>query len=162
MTYTLEVTNQGSATVNSFELTDYIPLGFDLNDVNWTFNNDATATSGGTATFTYTGPAIAPAATTQVTITLMATNPLASDMINRAEISADDGTDVDSTPDSNATNDNQPVLPGDPTDDVIDNTGGDEDDHDIAGVGVYDLALTQVYSSRHGRQSKRPVHCSWC
>ena len=145
--YTLEVTNQGSASVTTFELTDYLPLGFTLNDANWTFNNDATATTGGTATFTYAGAAITPGATTQVTITLTATNPMASDMVNRAEISSDDGTDVDSTPDSNVANDNQPAVPGDPTDDVIDNTAGDEDDHDIAGVGVYDLALTQVYTS---------------
>ena len=55
VTFTLEVVNQGTATAASFELTDYIPAGFVLNDTNWSFNNDATATSGGTATFTYTG-----------------------------------------------------------------------------------------------------------
>ena len=69
--FALEVTNQGGATVSDFELTDYIPAGFDLNDANWTFNNDASATSGGTATFIYTGAPLAPSATAQVTIMLL-------------------------------------------------------------------------------------------
>jgi len=58
---------------------------------------------------------------------------------NLAEITADDGNDVDSTTDSNATNDTY-------VDDVINNAGGDEDDHDgeeitVGEENVYDLAL---------------------
>ena len=69
--------------------------------------------------------------------------------MNWAEISSDDGNDVDSTPDANQANDNQPAAPGDPTDDVTDNTAGDEDDHDPAPITVefFDLALTKVYTS---------------
>jgi len=74
--------------------------------------------------------------------------------VNWAEISADDGNDVDSTPNLDVGDDNQPAAPGDPTDDVTDNSvdgagDPDEDDHDPAGVTVqtYDLALTKVYTS---------------
>ena len=71
------------------------------------------------------------------------------DFVNWAEISSDDGNDVDSTPDANQANDNQPAGPGAPTDDVTDNTAGDEDDHDPAPITVefFDLALTKVYTS---------------
>jgi hypothetical protein len=124
-----------------------LPAGFTLNDPNWSFNGDATATSGGTATFSYTGPALAPGASTQIDIVLTADNPLAGDMINRVEISSDDGTDIDSIADADPTNDNQPLVAGGPTDNVIDNSNADEDDHDIAGVGTYDLALTKAYGS---------------
>ena len=149
VTYTIEVTNQGGPSASAFTVTDYIPLGFSLNDANWTFNNDANATSGGTATFNYTGAALANGQSTQFTITLTAVNPAVGASVNRAEVSVDDGDDIDSTPDTNANNDNQPATPGAPTDNVIDNSGGDEDDHDIAGVTVaeYDLALTKVYTS---------------
>ena len=76
-------------------------------------------------------------------------NPSLGDLVNVAEISADDGPDIDSTPDSDQTNDNQPGAPGDPTDNVIDNSAGDEDDQDLAGLTVveYDLALQKVYTS---------------
>ena len=69
--------------------------------------------------------------------------------VNWAEISSDDGDDIDSITDDILANDNQPAAPGAPTDDVIDNTAGDEDDHDPAGVSVenFDLALTKVFTS---------------
>jgi uncharacterized repeat protein (TIGR01451 family) len=55
-----------------------------------------------------------------------------------------DLVDVDSTPDGDSANDNQPGSPGDQTDDEIDEDGkqgGDEDDHDVAGFQWFDLAL---------------------
>jgi len=74
--------------------------------------------------------------------------------VNWAEISADDGDDVDSTPNLNVGDDNQPSGPGAPTDGVTDNSvdgagDPDEDDHDPAGVSLsnYDLALTKAYTS---------------
>jgi len=61
--------------------------------------------------------------------------------INHTEIYGDDGADIDSTTDTNNTND---VL----VDDEINNTSGDEDDHDIASILIhrYDLALIKVLS----------------
>ena len=71
------------------------------------------------------------------------------DFVNWAEISSDDGDDIDSTPDTDQANDAQPDAPGDATDDVTDNSDGDEDDHDPApiSVEVFDLALTKEYTS---------------
>ena len=69
--------------------------------------------------------------------------------MNRAEISADSANDIDSTPDTNPADDNQPAAPGDPTDNVIDNSAGDEHDHDIAGltIDVFYLAIEKDYTS---------------
>ena len=74
------------------------------------------------------------------------------DFVNWAEISSDSGDDIDSTPDANQGNDNQPAAPGDPTDNVVDNTAGDEDDHDPAPITVeetpvFDLALIKVLAA---------------
>ncbi len=145
VTFTIEVTNQGTLDATTFEVTDYLPAGFILNDAAWTDNGDGTATIAG-------GPLAAGAATT-FTITLTADSPSAGDAVNWAEISADDGNDLDSTPDATQGNDNQPAAPGDATDDVIDNSAGpggaDEDDHDpaLVSVAAYDLALTKAYTS---------------
>ena len=69
--------------------------------------------------------------------------------------------DLDSTPDETQANDEQPDGGGDPGDGVItgDGTGfaadgttpdpvaGDEDDHDVAGVPIYDLELVKTLTS---------------
>jgi len=145
-TFTITVANQGTLEATSFEVTDYIPAGFVLSATSpdsaaWTDNADGTVTM--------TGGPLAAGASVDLTITLMATTVTPGDVVNRAEVSSDDGNDVDSTPDSNPVNDNQPAAPGDPTDDVVDNTDGDEDDHDIAGltVDVYDLEIEKSYLS---------------
>ena len=61
--------------------------------------------------------------------------------------------DGDSTPDDDTTNDTQPTGPGAAGDDVTsgdgDPAGGDpvvndEDDHDVAGIPVYDLELIKT------------------
>ncbi len=66
--------------------------------------------------------------------------------------------DIDSTPDATRANDNAPTGPGAPGDDVIDedakNAGGDEDDHDVAGLSVHDLALIKVVDTAN---SELPV-----
>lgn len=49
--------------------------------------------------------------------------------------------DRDSTPDAIQTNDSQPLGYGEPGDDVITNDAGDEDDHDVAGLPIYDISL---------------------
>ena len=84
-----------------------------------------------------------------ITITTTAAGVAPGEFVNIAEISFADGVDIDSTPDTDPSNDNQPAGPGDPTDNVTDGTAGDEDDQDPAGVSVanFDLALTKVYTS---------------
>ena len=142
VTFTITVFNQGTIDANTFTVTDFLPAGFTLNDNAWTAN-----AAGTRATFD-AGPLAAGQSTT-VDITLTADSVSPGEFVNWAEISSDDGADVDSTPDTNQANDNQPAAPGDATDDVIDNTAGDEDDHDPAGVSVanFDLALTKIYTS---------------
>ena len=137
--FTITVENQGTIDAASFEVTDFFPAGFTLNDAAWTDN-------GTTATFT--GGPLAAGASTDINITMTA-GTATGDFVNWAEISSDDGNDIDSTPDANQANDSQPAGPGAPTDNVTDNTGGDEDDHDPAGVSVasFDLALRKVYDS---------------
>ena len=49
--------------------------------------------------------------------------------------------DKDSAADADQSNDSQPTGYGEPGDDVITNDAGDEDDHDVAGLPVYDISL---------------------
>lgn len=48
VTFTIEVTNQGTLPATDIEITDYVPAGLILNDSDWTDN-------GATATYDYTG-----------------------------------------------------------------------------------------------------------
>jgi uncharacterized repeat protein (TIGR01451 family) len=144
-TFTVTVFNQGSAPAQDVEITDTLPEHTTLNDADWTDNGD------GTATTTLAGT-LAPGAskTVDVTVTIDADAPPGG-FDNRAEISAaddrfgDPGLDEDSTADTDPDND---VL----VDDVIDNTDGDEDDHDIASVSYerFDLALRKRHSGFGG------------
>jgi len=71
-----------------------------------------------------------------------------------AEISSDDGDDIDSTSD-NSNNNDSGAVPNSGTDNTIYNEMGDEDDHDVAAITVgdplvYDLALINGISSSFG------------
>ena len=92
---------------------------------------------------------MAAGASTDITITLTADSAADGDHVNWAEISSDDGNDIDSTPDTDPADDAQPAGPGAPTDDEVNNAAGDEDDHDPAPISVatFDLALQKVYTS---------------
>jgi len=158
VTFTITVLNQGNSTATEVEVTDYIPTGLALNDVNWTDNGDGTATYSSIAS-------IAAGAQETVTITFQVDQYFSGEAINWAEISsflADDGSavsDEDSTP--NADQFSEPGETDDTNDDdVVDedgNSGGDEDDHDFAAVmwEVYDLAL--VKSLPDGAPAAYPI-----
>ncbi len=125
--FTIEVMNQGTIDATDIVLTDYIPSGLTLNDTAWTDNGN------GTATLTTPMTSLAAGASTTVNVTFtVATDATAGDINNAAEITSAkddkgaDVTDIDSTPD------NDPVNEKGVTDDVVDNSNGDEDDHDIA------------------------------
>ena len=141
VTFTITVENQGTIDAGTFDVTDFLPTGFVLNDAAWTDNGDGTAT--------FTGGPLLAGGILDIPITMTAATATPGAAVNWAEISSDDGDDVDSTPDANQANDNQPAAPGAPTDNVVDNTSGDEDDHDPAGVSVatFDLALQKFYTS---------------
>jgi hypothetical protein len=122
-------------------VTDAIPVGTSFDPA----ANPGWSLVGGQPTRTLSG-SLAPGASRTVQIVLAVDGDVTAGVLsNRAEISAADdesdrpGVDIDSTPDAE--------LTGDPlVDDVIDNAGGDEDDHDIAEVtlGTWDLALRKV------------------
>ncbi len=128
--FTIEITNQGNVDAKDVAVTDYIPAGLTLADANWT-------AAAGVATLNTPIAALAAGGKTTVDISFTVdAGATAGKVQNAAEISgATDKngqpvTDTDSTPDTNPANETGIV------DDVIDNTGGDEDDHDIAEITI--------------------------
>ena len=99
VTFTITVENQGTIDATTFEVTDYFPAGFTLNDAAWTDNGDGTAS--------ITGGPLAAGDDVEIDITLTA-GTATGDFVNWAEISSDDGNDIDSTPDADQANDAQP------------------------------------------------------
>ena len=150
--FTITVYNQGTADASNIQVTDYIPTGMTLNDANWT-------AVGNKATLKTPIAALAAGQSTTVDIILKVNAGLAAgSLTNFAEVSsATGGTDVDSTPDANGTND------GTPTDDVITgnhktNPSEDEDDHDLASVTVnaaVDVALRKTLATGQSRNVAR-------
>ncbi|MEZ4706973.1 MAG: SdrD B-like domain-containing protein [Caldilineaceae bacterium] len=139
VTFTIEVSNQGTITATDIEVTDYIPAGLTLADPNWNGSGDL-------VTRTIPGP-LNPGVTTTLDI-VFTVNPgvQPGDLINLAEISDhrdDQGrkpTDKDSTPDKDRNNDGTPkdnVV----TEDHKKNPGDDEDDHDPERLVVPAMSL---------------------
>ncbi|SEB12334.1 conserved repeat domain-containing protein [Thiothrix caldifontis] len=147
--FTIEVTNQGNIDAKDIAVTDYIPTGLTLADANWT-------AAAGVATLNTPIPALAKGDKTTVEISFTVnTDATAGTIQNAAEISAVTDsvgaavTDVDSTPDTNSANETGIV------DDVIDNTDGDEDDHDIAEITItvdpkVDIELVKTVTDEAG------------
>ncbi len=150
----ITVVNQGTADATNVEVTDYIPTDLELADSNWTL-------VGTNAVRTIANLPAGQSVTLGLNLRVKA-DATAGDTINWAEISSDEGDDVDSTPDSNNNNDCHGGLGRDSvdpnSDDRLDGTGDangngtcdtgeDEDDHDPAVItivpGVFDLALTK-------------------
>ena len=153
--FNLMVCNQGNITANNIEITDYIPAGFALNAAGspgWTL-------SGSDAVFELTTP-LAPdqCVNFQIQLTVLRKSGDAKDWTNYAEITyAEDATGVDmtdqdwdSTPGSNSLAENA-LLPGDADDDNMLGKGPlfgeDEDDHDVAGIEIVDVALTKTIAT---------------
>jgi len=146
--FVLTIFNQGSRPMQNIGLADYLPAGFELspNDTSgWTF--DAIT---GIASNTWTGM-IQPQDSAKVHILLkvkQGADPYT--FMNAAEItSAQDetgadrtGDDIDSDWDTLDNNDN--LTDNIITEDGRNNPGEDEDDHDVAGVRIFDLALQKV------------------
>ncbi len=161
VTFTITISNQGLIDGSDIEVTDYLPAaGLTLADSAWTDNGD------GTASIVYPGPLV-PGSSAEVDITFTVDDDASGQINNWAEISAANPTDaagetvideatglpiadLDSTPNDDPDDDNQPSGPNATTDDETGESGlagGDEDDHDVAGVVVgeltYDLALAK-------------------
>ena len=124
-----------------------MPAGLTLADANWTAN-------GSTATFNQLLNITAGQSQT-ITIDFTVDAFFEGSLINFAEVSdardedGDAADDIDSTPDVIDNNDTS-------VDDVVDNTGGDEDDHDPAEILVerFDLALIKLFNPA---QSQLPL-----
>ena len=140
--------NQGSRALQNITVLDHVPLGFALspNDTNgWVYD-----ASQAQATLTLPD-LLQPGDSLSVPILLRVQEgaaPYTFDNIAEVLSAFDDqgqdrtGDDVDSDWDTDPDNDNI-------VDDVIDQdatVGGDEDDHDIASVDVFDLALRKTTS----------------
>lgn len=114
LTYTIQVVNQGSEPAAGIIISDYIPTG-----MSYAASNTGTWTAPvSDATTTVTPLSLAAGASTTVTIDLVLDGVSGqSTYVNRAEISADDGDDVDSVADNLPDND-----PGGAPDSPADNT----------------------------------------
>ena len=137
VTFNIRVFNQGTVDANNVEVTDYIPSGVTYVSTSAT----EIATTATTATLWF--PMIPVGGSVLETITFTIDDNFTGTIDNKAEISSDDGNDIDSTTDVDMSND---VL----VNNVIDNTDWDEDDHDNAIITVidpinpvYDLALSK-------------------
>ena len=145
VSFQIQVFNQGSDDAFNVEIIDYIPEGLTLTDNNWTLN-------GSTATINDVIPIIPSGESAIVTIDFVIDQGFTgTTIVNVAEISfADDDQDptntppidTDSTPDTNDSND------GDPIDDAINDTN-DEDDQDPAMIVVdrFDLSIQKTLNT---------------
>ncbi len=139
--FTIEVCNQGNVPAYEVQLVDYIPTGMSLDDANWI------AGTGNEVFYSFTDP-IALNDCESMDITLKIDDNFAGDTLtNFAEIAYqayDDGIyapDIDSETDDISGNDG-PVI-----DDAINNEGGDQDDHDAAGIH---LVMVECMASNDG------------
>ena len=116
-------------------ISDYIPNGLTLNDISWT-------ASGSTATYNTTLN-IATGSSQIIPISFTVNGSVTGSLINRAEISADNGTDIDSIPDETNGND---AFSGD---DNLNGTGlDDEDDNDPATITVVETLLPDLFVTK--------------
>ncbi len=148
ITYTIEVINQGSIDAYDVQLSDYIPAGLILADSNWEDNDQD-----GVANLVTPIPDVLVSEGSELVDITFQIDPSfqGTNIVNVAEISfatETDGSGIN-TPDidSNADGVNDDVQ-GD--DNTVDNTGGDEDDHDPSEITVeqvFDLALNKTFNS---------------
>ena len=148
--FNIEVFNQGNEPMRNTQITDYIPAGFTFNLA----DNPGWVGAAPNPTYVIAGP-ILPGTSQLITTYLRIQQTLGGekDWINYAEITDTYNNDldprntwdIDSNPGSNGTGENA-VEPGDPADNNITShdKGGEEDDHDPAGIEIFDLALFMV------------------
>ncbi len=131
--FTITVTNQGEVTIGSVSIVDYIPIGFSLNDVDWTPGNAGSSGQSASITLSIANGGLGPngliaGASVSVPITLQADVNIppgiyynSAEITNVIDINGVDVTmdDIDSTPDDIDTND----PPG-------------EDDHSLAAICI--------------------------
>ncbi len=151
VSFDIEVINQGTKDATNIKIVDYIPAGFELNDPDWTSIENGTKA---TRTISPAGDELAPGTSKVITIKLKVKPDAAKGTkTNYAEIyeASDDQGNV--TPDKDSTPDQVNGNDGVVSDDVTDNTDGDEDDQDLANVEVsptVDVSLTKAVQDEQG------------
>ncbi len=153
VTYTITVCNQGTLDASNVGVVDFIPADMDLSAA------DANGWTGAAPTVTNTIASIPAGMCTTLDIVLtIDPNFGGGTIVNFAEISADDGDDIDSAPDAVNGND-AGGAPDTASDDVLTGDGSgtpgdtnpatDEDDHDPEQIEVviFDLALTKTLNA---------------
>ena len=145
VTFVIEVFNQGTLDAYDVQVTDYVPTGLILNDAAWLM-------SGPNAVLVTPIPDITVAEISETVNITFTVDPMfqGDSLTNVAEISyaaATDGGPNEPDVDSDADGTNDDVQGADNT---TDNSGGDEDDNDPAGIPInqsFDLALTKTFNS---------------
>lgn len=163
VTFTVTVFNQGNKDAKNIQITDYIPVGLEVVDQNWTILGDkATRVIAET---------IAPNASKSVTLQMRIKPDFSgNEILNLAEISKDNAADYglvdkDSTPDQNKDNDcflrnNLHIINGNGKAGSSTNCtpATDEDDHDGESLQlldqIYDLALTKTIQNQKDSYTK--------
>ena len=135
VTYTIEVSNEGTIDAYDVNITDFIPTGMSLADANWTASQD-------TARFNTPISYLPAGASYELYITLKVDLDFTgTTLVNFAEISeADDDTDPSNTP---------PVDEDSTPDEDKENEDEDDDDSAIVtvveeGEEIFDLALIET------------------
>lgn len=140
VTFNVNIINQGNVDATNVQLTDYIPTGLTLNDPAWT-------AVGGKASLNTPISSILAGQMVTRAITFTINSSFAGTVTNSVEISAaTGGTDIDSSPDTDNTND------GTPKNDVVTenhktNPLDDEDDSDIESLSVVSCTNANLVAS---------------
>jgi uncharacterized repeat protein (TIGR01451 family) len=141
--YQITVRNQGRIPSGAFTVTERIPAG--MSYVSATGSNFTCSESGGVVTCTYAPPisgALAPGVDATINLSLRVDDASQAPFRNWAEISADSGDDIDSTPDTNTGSDDGPGTGTPPNDDVVNHNdlnysgNDDEDDNDYEDIFI--------------------------
>jgi len=152
--FRITIFNQGTLPVRNVQISDYIPAGY-----SYLASDNIGIWSGAHPLVTHTNNStLSPGGSFDVILRLRLTNTSGGyrDWINYAEITRMEdisgtnvsGQDVDSNPGSDGAAE-RAVKPADPADDNITSTnkGGEEDDHDPAGIQIFDLALRKTITT---------------
>mgnify|MGYP000388758685 CR=1 FL=1 len=134
ITYQIVISNMGSLSASNIVVEDTPGVGLNYVSDNSGTNANLTSTTNGV----WTVLAIAPNTTETIEVTYQVDGTfMGSSISNDAEITADDGNDIDSDPDV-----------GPDTDDLDDNLPDDDEDSISVTIGqVYDLELNKTVSS---------------
>ena len=105
LTYTVTVTNLGPSTVTGATVSDVLPAG-----VTFVSASNGATFNAGTNTVNFTSGTLAPAGTTNFTITILPDPARTGDLVNTGVVAPPDGV-TDPNPDNNSSTDTNTVAP---------------------------------------------------